>query len=128
MAAALCGWHVHHPSASRELKRRLGAGESLILAAPTLVEAYAVLSRLPPPHRLSPAEGWTLIRASFVDHASDIVSLESDAIRRLLDEMAARGVAGGGVYDAHVVACALLARVDAILTFNARQFRLVAPS
>jgi predicted nucleic acid-binding protein len=128
MVAAVCGWHVHHASASLDVKRRLGAGESLVLAAPTLVEAYAVLSRLPPPHRLSPADGWLLIRTSFVDHASDVVALDADAIRRLLAELAARGVAGGGVYDAHIVGCALRARVNAILTFNARQLRLVAPA
>jgi predicted nucleic acid-binding protein len=128
MVAAVCGWHLHHPRASREIKRRLGDGESMILGAPTLVESYAVLSRLPPPRRLSPAEGWQLVRASFVDHAAAIVAPDSDAIRRLLDGNAARGVAGGGIYDAVIVACALMAGVDAILTFNARQFRLVAPA
>jgi predicted nucleic acid-binding protein len=128
MVAAVCGWHVHHVSASLEVKRRLGEGESLILAAPTLVEAYAVLSRLPPPHRLSPADGWLLIRASFVDHAAEVVALDSDAIQRLLDEHAARGVAGGGIYDALIVGCALKAGANAILTFNARQFRPVAPA
>jgi predicted nucleic acid-binding protein len=128
IVAAVCGWHVDHPRASREIKRRLGDGETLILAAPTLVEAYAVLSRLPPPRRLSPAEGWTLVRASFIDHCAGVVALDSEALRRLLDDNAARGMAGGGIYDAHIVACALKARVDAILTFNARQFRLVSPA
>lgn len=127
LIAAVCGWHVHHARATREIKRCLGNGEALVLAAPTLVESYAVLSRLPPPRRLSPAEGWALLRSSFVDHAEKLVTLDSGGVHRLLEENARRGVAGGSTYDAVIVACAEMAGVDAILTFNERQFRLLAP-
>lgn len=126
LVAAVCGWHVHHPRATHEIKRRLGEGERLILAAPTLVESYAVLSRLPPPRRLSPAEGWTVVRASFVEHASEVIAPDSNRIQRLLEESAASGVAGGAIYDALIVACAQIADVEAILTFNERQFRFLA--
>jgi hypothetical protein len=37
-----------------QMKSRGGSpGAKMIVAAPALVEAYAVLTRLPPPHRLS---------------------------------------------------------------------------
>ena len=127
MVAAVCGWHVEHEAAVREIKTRLARGESLVLAAPSLVEAYAVLSRLPPPRRLTPAASWELIRASFVDGAAKVVALEVGDYKRLLEEGAARAVAGGAIYDAIIVACAVAARAEVILTFNERHFHPLAP-
>lgn len=83
-------WHAQHASASAEVDRRLVEGQNLILAAPTLFESYAVLTRLPPPHRLSPADAWALVRTSFVDRASEIVILDSVSLRQLLDARAIR--------------------------------------
>jgi hypothetical protein len=48
MIPVLCTWHEHHERATREIERRLDCGEKLIVAAPGLIEAYAVLTRLPP--------------------------------------------------------------------------------
>ena len=56
MIAAVCTWHEHHERAADEIERRIERGETLCIAAPTVVEAYAVLTRLPPPYRLSPAD------------------------------------------------------------------------
>lgn len=47
MIAAVCDWHEHHAAASAEIEARLNRGESLVAAGPALVEAYAVLTRLP---------------------------------------------------------------------------------
>lgn len=49
MIAAVCTWYEHHEWATEEIERRLERGETLCMAAHTLVEAYAVLTRLPPP-------------------------------------------------------------------------------
>jgi hypothetical protein len=49
MIAAVCGWHEHHSRALDEIERRFGRREALVAAAPALVEAYAVLTRLPAP-------------------------------------------------------------------------------
>ena len=46
LVAAVCSWHEHHQATSAELSRRVEHGEVLVLAAPALVEAYAVLTRL----------------------------------------------------------------------------------
>jgi hypothetical protein len=42
MIAVVCGWHEHHIPATEEIERRLSQGETLTVAAPALVEAYAV--------------------------------------------------------------------------------------
>jgi hypothetical protein len=66
MVAAVCAWHEHHAPAAAELNRRLGCKEPMIVAAPALVEAYAVLTRLPSPHRLSAADALAVLEANFL--------------------------------------------------------------
>ncbi len=126
LVAALCSWHEHHDRVAREIERRLGSGEGLVVAAPALVETYAVLTRLPPPHRLSPADSRALLEANFLGDAVEMVALDPAAYRHLLWSAPERGIAGGRIYDAVIVACGLAAGVDAILTFNERQFRPLA--
>ena len=126
LVAALCAWHEHYERAAREIERRLDRGESLVVAAPALVETYAVLTRLPSPHRLSPADSRALLEANFLGTDVETVALEADAYHRLLREAPARGIAGGSIYDAVTIACGLAARVEALLTFNERQFQSLA--
>ncbi|SRR5579884_1287912 len=123
MVATLLGWHEHHERAVREIERRLDRGERLVVAAPALIETYAVLTRLPPPHRLSPGDSRSLLVANFMDGRTEVIALEAVAYRHLLDSAPERGIAGGRIYDAVIVACALAAGVDSVLTFNERQFR-----
>ncbi len=121
MIAAVCGWHERHPEAAAEIEGRLTRGERLAVAAHAIVEAYAVLTRLPAPHRLAPADAWTLVRTNFVDHAT-VVSLTGAAYVALMGQLAAAGVCGGRCYDAVIAACAERAGAEALLTFNPRHF------
>ncbi len=125
MVAALCDWHLHYSRAAGEIERRLRRGEEMVVAAPTLVEAYSVLTRFPSPHRLSPMEGLRLLEASFME-GRQILALSGDEYGELLRAAPAQGVAGGGIYDAVVAMCGLTARVDALLTFNERHFQAFA--
>ena len=65
MVAAVCAWHEYHEPAAAEINRRLALSEPMIVAAPALVETYAVLTCLQPPHRLSPADVLAMLDASF---------------------------------------------------------------
>lgn len=121
--AALCSWHEQHEPALHELERRLDAEEILVAAAPALVETYAVLTRLPPPHRLSPAVAGELIARNFLRGGVEIVALDANAYRQLLTSAPHLRIAGGRVYDAVILACARIGGVSALLTFNERQFR-----
>jgi predicted nucleic acid-binding protein len=127
MVAALCAWHEHHERAVREIELRLGNGEALVVAAPALIETYAVLTRIPPPHRLSPTSSKMLLEANFMGDGVETVALDADAYRRLLERAPERDIAGGRIYDAIIVACGLAAGVDVLLTFNDRQFRSLVP-
>jgi len=125
MVAALCAWHDDHQSATSELNRRLSQRQSMILAAPALVEAYAVLTRLPPPHRLSPNDALRLLDGSFMS-AGRTVALDAASYRGILRQAASDAVAGGRAYDVVIARCALKGRASTLLTFNAKDFLSVS--
>ena len=93
----------------------------MVVAAPALVEAYSVLTRLPAPHRLSPDVAGHLVDSNFV-RGITCVALSAAEYRTLLRTAPADGVAGGRVYDAVIAQCARSARVRTLLTFNASHF------
>lgn len=126
MVAAVSSWHQHHPTAAHEIEQRLTRGEGVVIAAPALVEAYSVLTRMPHPNRLSPQAALTVLRESFVNRAEAIAALDSNEYLRLILGAPERQIAGGSTYDAVIVACALKAKVDTLLTFNERHFRALA--
>ncbi len=91
------------------------------LAAPALVEAYSVLTRFPPPHRLSPQDAYALLAANYID-GGRVVSLGGAETKALLADLARDGIGGGRSYDGVIVACARKAGVEVVLTFNASHF------
>lgn len=122
MVAAVCSWHEHHQRAVDELGQRLAGRESLLIAAPAIVEAYAVLTRLPPPHRLSSEHTSAVLEANFLAQGK-LILLEHSDYRSLLHEAASQGVAGGRTYDWVIATCAKKARAATLLTFNLRDFQ-----
>ncbi len=121
MIAAVSSWHEHHTAAGEELERRLEGGETLVAPAPALVEAYAVLTRLPAPHRLSPTDAWTLVDANFI-RKRRVIALQGRAYRSLLRRVASDDIAGGRTYDEVIAECARRGRATTLLTFNRRHF------
>jgi predicted nucleic acid-binding protein len=121
MVAAVCGWHVRHAAAAAEIERRLGRGERMAIAAHAIAETYAVLTRLPTPHRLAPADAWTLVRTNFVENAA-LMTLDAPAHVAVLEQLSASGIGGGRTYDALIAACADASHARTLLTFNRRHF------
>jgi len=121
MIAAVCAWHEHHAAAVASIERRLGKGDRLVISAHALVETYAVLTRLPSPHRLGPTDAWTLVKTNFVDQAT-LTTLPGTAHVALLSRLAAAGRGGGRTYDALIATTAAHGHADELLTFNGRHF------
>ena len=119
--AAVCTWHERHAAAASEILERLAIGQKMAVAAHALVEAYAVLTRLPPPHRLAPADAYAVLAASFIT-GRRIISLDAAGTTALLRTLAQEGIAGGQAYDAVIAVCARRVKVSALLTFNAAHF------
>lgn len=125
LVAAFCSWHEHHERASRAVEAVLRRPQRVVLAAPVLVETYAVLTRLPPPHRLSASATASLLRENLA--ALRAVALDGEQSWNLIEDLARGGVAGGRSYDALIVACAIRAGATRVLTLNRRDFEALVP-
>ena len=125
VVAGLLTWHERHPEAYLALSAVMGRGRSVVLPIPTLVESYAVMTRLPAPHRLGPADAFAILEGSFRKKA-EVVGIDGRRTWTLLEELSDGSVAGGRTYDALILACALKARADRLLTLNPRDFTLLA--
>ncbi len=118
-----------HPEHARALPwlQRIHAGDVVgIVAAHALAEVYAVLTRLPVQPRITPQLAQQVITHNIIDRCT-IVALTPDDYAQILRDMADRGLIGGVIYDALAVYTARQARVDQIVTLNAKDFRRIDP-
>lgn len=101
VVAGFASWHAGHASASAALARQPR------VPAHVLVEAYSVLTRLPPPHR-APAD---LVAAFLAERfVEPPLVLPPGAYLRLIQLAASGGVSGGSVFDALIAATVLRAK------------------
>ena len=125
IVAGLLAWHERHPPCLDALQEALALASPVILPLPALVESYSVLTRLPAPHRLSPASAFTLLEDTF--HATaEVAGVEGEVLWTELSTWCDAGVAGGRAYDAHIMACARRAGSTRLLTLNPSHFAPLA--
>ncbi len=125
LVATVCSWHEHHARTRVEIERRERTGEELVLAAHSLAETYAVLTRLPAPNRLRSGDALALLEANWRE--TRVVHLTAAETWRALRRAQGRDVVGGQTYDMLIAACALKAGVSTIVTWNVRHFAAVVP-
>lgn len=125
LVATVCSWHEHHARTLAELERRERAGEELVLAAHSLAEAYAVLTRLPGPNRLRSDDALALLEANWRE--TPVECLTAAETWRALRRAHRREVIGGRTCDLLIAACALKAGAATIITWNVRHFVAAAP-
>lgn len=121
IVAALMSWHEHHAAALPVVQDALTEEGGVILPLPALVEAYAVITRLPAPWRLRADDAHRLLAETFRGKAL-VVGLEGDESWDLLDDALGNAVSGGATYDAHIAACARKAKASRLASFNRRHF------
>lgn len=97
VVAAFASWHEGHESAASVLARKPR------VPAHVLVEAYSVLTRLPPPHR-APADLVATFLAERFREAPLVLPGRSHI--DLIEASARAGLAGGAIYDALIAATA----------------------
>lgn len=86
-----------------------------------LAEAYAVLTALPLPRRISSHDARDLIENSFLPRLTVVSLLESDYVAAI-KVVAERGRTGGSVYDALHVIAAKKAECERVYTYNISHF------
>lgn len=99
--AAFATWHEQHDVADAAL----APGTRLI--AQCAIESYAVLTRLPHPHRAPPAIVRDFLKSRF---AEACLTLADRPLRDLLSRLPELGIHGGASYDAVVATTAAEAR------------------
>ena len=122
---SLLFWHEKHAAASAALVELLESDSAVVVPLHSLVEAYAVMTRLPPPHRLSAKDALDLLEGSFRNR-SILIGLEGDEGWDLLQDLSQRNLVGGTSYDSLILASARKAGAQRILTFNRSHFERIA--
>lgn len=125
VVAGLLEWHESHTQCFAALDKALGSKSGVLLPVPALVESYAVMTRLPAPHRLSAADAFAILRETF-DGSARLVSLEGKGLWSELGGWSKDQVSGGRTYDAHILACARIAGAQRLLTLNDSDFVALA--
>jgi predicted nucleic acid-binding protein len=123
MVAALWGDHPCHAASLSvfvEAGRQTGA-----CGIHSLAEVYAVMTALPARPPLVPEQAFLLVEQ--IPQRLAIVALDEAEYRNAIRDLADRGLGGGRVYDALLLACARKCRAETIYTWNAKHFRQIAP-
>ena len=119
--AALLSWHEQHAVAARALEDALGAKRGVVVPQHALFESYAVMTRLPPPHRLAPLSALSLLKDNF-GHLQ-----RSRSAWPILERLASEGLGGGITYDAVILDAAVEAGATELLTLNERDYERLSP-
>ncbi len=91
-----------------------------MVPAHAMIESYAVLTRLPAPHRLAPATALELLRENF--GPARLGSFNVRSVWPLLQQLASSGLGGGITYDALILDAAAEGGATSLLTLNARDY------
>ena len=80
--------------------------------AHSLAEVYSTLTRMPGKHRIGSEQAMLFIGS--IRERLSIVALDGDEYAGALQAAGARGIVGGGIYDAMLAHCALKAKAKSI--------------
>jgi predicted nucleic acid-binding protein len=122
LVAALDGHHPHHgPSIALLGTLRKGTA---FCAVHSYAEVYAVMSGKPGKPRLRPTDVDAMLDR--LDQLFTPVLLTRREYREVLHTHAERGIAGGRIYDALILACAMKSEAEHIYTLNEKDFAALA--
>ena len=117
------GDHVHH-SASLNLFIQFDKNTGCC-GAHSLADVFSALTRMPGKHRISGEQAMLFIGS--IRERLSVVSLTGDEYADALGASAARGIVGGGIYDALLAHCAIKAQAEVIYTWNGRHYSQCGP-
>jgi predicted nucleic acid-binding protein len=125
LIAAFRSSHPHHNAARPVLEKIIQGKDEGYVAAHTLAEVYAVLTRMPSP--LTPSVAWQLIEENVMSHFQ-ITTLTANEYADVLEAASKSGIEGGKTYDALLLKAAEKSGATRILTFNVAHFQSIAPA
>jgi predicted nucleic acid-binding protein len=110
VVAALSKWHPSHEAAL------LATRAVSTLPAQAMIEAYAVMTRLPGGLAVPAASAVDVLRRRFPD---DVLRLSAVTRESVVQRLAAAGIVGGATYDG-IVALQAAENGEVLLTLDAR--------
>lgn len=119
--AAFIEAHNKHKLAFQWLERAKNNDFDLIVSAHSLLEVYSVLTSAPfqPPISSNTAK---LLIENNIEKNAHIQSLSAKDYQQLIYATSEANLRGGIVYDSLIYYCAKKAKVDKIVTLNAKDF------
>lgn len=123
MVALIVAGHPEHAQTLARFKRLQTKKDTLVLCMHSLVELYAVLTRMPASPKIGPDLAKRLIKDNIEQLGIKTISLDALDYMAVLDEMTSLGLAGGLVYDMLIVQAARKSKSEGILTLNQSDFR-----
>ena len=125
----VAGIHANHPLhavAANWLIRNISESK-LFVTHHSIIETYAVLTRLPAGLRITGPEAKQLLEST-VRPNFQIAGFSASSIWDCIDALVNRSAVGGQSYDTFIVEILIKAGVDAIATFNTSHFNKLAPN
>ena len=110
LVAAFSSWHERHQEANALV------GPDVPVIAHCAVECYSVLTRLPPPQRIAPADAEDWLSRRF---PKPWLTLSADGYADLVARAPRLGITGGAIYDGIVAETAREANLT-LRSFDAR--------
>lgn len=121
LIAAFIESHPKHKPALSFLLKAKNKEFQLFVSSHTILEIYSVLTGAPFKPKITPQIAKQLIENNIKNIAKIIYLTDKDYFR-LIEKMSSSDFAGGIVYDALIVECALNAKADEIITLNTKDF------
>ncbi|PYU13418.1 MAG: twitching motility protein PilT [Acidobacteria bacterium] len=124
LVAAFWSGHVHHAPSIK----RLAAADKKNSACGihSLAEVYAVMTSLPIKPMIPPEQ--VLLFVEEVRLRLTLVSLSPEEFVGTIRDASTRGLTGGRIYDALLLACAAKHKAQAIYTWNLKHYQSIAPA
>ncbi|HEY3914547.1 MAG TPA: PIN domain-containing protein [Verrucomicrobiae bacterium] len=126
LVAAFLANHPQHAAARPVLERVKARTDKGFVAAHSLAETYAVLTRLPGASQVPPGITWQLISENIIKNF-ELVPLSAREYSRTIQHASSNDVRGGKIYDALLLAAAAKSGAQRIYTFNVAHFQTMAP-
>ena len=124
LVAALHANHPIHAVATGWMISAMRKHE-LVVGSHSVLECYAVLTRLPGKWRISSEEALQLLRETVAANMT-IADTPLKTAWDFLDSISVKNVTGGQAYDAWVIHALNSAKADRIATFNPAHFTSIA--
>lgn len=127
LVASLEAGHVHFALADTYFDDAQRGERILLVSTHALAETFSTLTSLPLVPRIPPAKALRLIEESVLS-VVEVVNLDVDDYRAVLNRLAELGLTSGAIYDALHVRAAEKANADQLVTFNGRDFQRMPPA